>query len=483
MSPARQTRGVTIAALDAISVLAAALAVLLLLFGSWRIVLAGSPMSLTWAHALFIALGVTAVRHAAAPTPTIAARFGELRDRLRPYADTRQAVAATLLTRVPVLLVGFFACLTFGALPSSDQPPAVRHTLRDLPARFDANWYAGIAAHGYDWQNRFDRQQNVAFFPALPMAMRAAGLFTGAYDRRAPFERRLVRFAWAGLAVSLLAFAAAAVYFARLSREILGDGRAPQALMLLASYPFAAFFSAAYTESIFLLAGVGAWWHLRRGEHVPAGAWALLAGLTRPNGFLLSVPLALLALGIDGTSRPAPEPASAQPHRRTRPASAILQSLAVAAVPTIGMLLFTVWLYTHTNVWFAWARIQPAWGRVVGGIGVDHAALASVGLAGLALEHPYQAMNALGLLFAFLLLGAVWRRVGPAWAVYVALTVGLPLAAGGLLSMGRLTSTLFPLFLALAAVLPPRAVPWVVASFGLLQGFVAALFYTWRSMY
>ena len=45
MSPARQTRGVTIAALDAISVLAAALAVLLLLFGSWRIVLAGSPMS------------------------------------------------------------------------------------------------------------------------------------------------------------------------------------------------------------------------------------------------------------------------------------------------------------------------------------------------------------------------------------------------------------------------------------------------------
>ena len=54
---------------------------------------------------------------------------------------------------------------------------------------------------------------------------------------------------------------------------------------------------------------------------------------------------------------------------------------------------------------------------------------------------------------------------------------------GGLLSLGRLTSTQFPLFLALAAVLPPRAVgPWLVA-FAIFQGLIAALFFTWRPMF
>lgn len=81
------------------------------------------------------------------------------------------------------------------------------------------------------------------------------------------------------------------------------------------------------------------------------------------------------------------------------------------------------------------------------------------------------------------LLAPVWRRLGPAWTVYVLVSLVPPLFAGGLLSMGRLTSTLFPLFLALGAVLPLRAVPAVAAAFGLLQGLVAALFYTWREMY
>ena len=46
-----------------------------------------------------------------------------------------------------------------------------------------------------------------------------------------------------------------------------------------------------------------------------------------------------------------------------------------------------------------------------------------------------------------------------AWGVFVLISLLPPLFAGGLVSMGRLTSTLFPLFIALAAVLPPRAVP------------------------
>jgi hypothetical protein len=80
------------------------------------------------------------------------------------------------------------------------------------------------------------------------------------------------------------------------------------------------------------------------------------------------------------------------------------------------------------------------------------------------------------------LLAPGWRRLGPAWTVYVLVSLVPPLFAGGLLSMGRLTSTLFPLFLALASMLPPRAIG-AVAAFRLMQGLIAALFYTWREMY
>ncbi|PYR60031.1 MAG: hypothetical protein DMF85_06255, partial [Acidobacteria bacterium] len=67
--------------------------------------------------------------------------------------------------------------------------------------------------------------------------------------------------------------------------------------------------------------------------------------------------------------------------------------------------------------------------------------------------------------------------------VFVLLNIVPPFLSGGLLSLGRLTSTQFPLFLALAAVLPPRAVgPWLVA-FAIFQGLIAALFFTWRPMF
>jgi hypothetical protein len=159
--------------------------------------------------------------------------------------------------------------------------------------------------------------------------------------------------------------------------------------------------------------------------------------------------------------------------------------LVVAATPGIGMLLFTAYLYQRTGIWFAWARMHEAWGRVVGagsGLGFS-SALSSNGLVQLVADNPYQSINAMGLAFALALVVPTWRRLGPAWAAYVLISVLLPFFSGGLLSMGRFTSTLFPVFLALASMLPPRSAPAVCAAFGVLQGLLAALFFTWRDVY
>jgi hypothetical protein len=77
----------------------------------------------------------------------------------------------------------------------------------------------------------------------------------------------------------------------------------------------------------------------------------------------------------------------------------------------------------------------------------------------------------------------VWRHLGPVWVAFVLINVVPPLLAGGLLSMGRLTSTLFPLFLALGAHVSSQRLPGYVAAFAVLQGFAATLFFTWRALY
>ena len=87
------------------------------------------------------------------------------------------------------------------------------------------------------------------------------------------------------------------------------------------------------------------------------------------------------------------------------------------------------------------------------------------------------------MIFALLMLWPV--RGGWVWRMRAFVLVNLvpPLLAGGLLSMGRLSSTLFPMFLALAAVLPRRAVTPLITVWALAQGLVAALFFTWRPLF
>jgi hypothetical protein len=460
-------------AMDVAVAISGVSAFILLCTGAFRDVVGSTVISIGWIHAAFGAAGLTAIRHAAFPRPTIAASFSQWCESVRRRPALADAMLAFWVTRPTVLLVGLLATATIGVAPTAKDALLIeRDPARGLPARWDAQWYAGLAAHGYEWQRSFDPQQNLAFFPAYPLLIRSLGVATGAFRAGTPPDRLIARLTWCGLWISLFTFFWAARYFAKLAREMMDDTRARIALLLLSAYPFALFFSAAYTESVFLLTALGAWFHFRRGEHLAAAGWGFLAGLTRPNGCFLSIPLGLLALGVRDAPGDAPR------------ANALWPRLLVAASPGIGMLLFTAYLYQMTDIWFVWSKTHAAWGRVFGsetqfssftGFGPE-------GLLGFATEHPYDLLNGLGLLFALLPIRTLWR-FSPAWAVFVLVSVAVPLAAGGLLSMGRLTSTLFPIFLACGLSFSPRIAMGATAGFAILQGLLAALFYTWRGVY
>lgn len=465
-------------ALDALAAFLLLLAIWIALTGGTRYLVFDILVSFRSALLfLYMAVGLQALRHLLFPRPSIVHRMVSLDAAVQARPALAAALAPFLATRVLVVVVGFFAVVTFGFPPGAADDRVSRNALIDLPARWDAGWYGSIALEGYTWTKSFQTQQSIAFFPALPLLSRGVAIVFGADLPGVPPSARATRVTWAGVLISLLSFLWGLHYFVRLGQDLIGPERAAAAALLLAAYPFAVYYSAPYTEGLFLLGAVGAAFHFRRGDWLAASAWGLLVGLTRPNGCFLSVALALLAWQ---------QLRETQAHRSPGFPRAAAVRLTVAAMPGIGMLIYTIYLYQLTGVWFAWARSHAAWGRSFEGLEpltAGIAQLASEPLIDVLSAHPYAALNTLALLFTVLLLWSTFRRLGAAWGVFVVINIASPLLAGGVLSMGRLTSTLFPLFLTLALVLPPRAVPPCALAFGILQGLCAALFFTWRSMY
>jgi mannosyltransferase PIG-V len=422
---------------------------------------------------VFLAAALIAIRHVAHPADPLHRRL--MRGvRGGAEASASSIARASLLSRITVLVAGYLAVVTIGLAPASEGFQVSTTAAANLPARFDAGWYAGIALDGYYFEGRFDKQQNIAFFPAFPLLERVAGYALGAFAPGVPRERRMARLLWGGVIISLIAFAWAAVYLWRLARDTIGEDRAASAVALLAAYPFAVFFSAPYTESLFLLGTVAAIYHFRRGELASAAAWGLLVGLTRPNGCFLSVVLVLLIFEKLRFSEIAKFPNSQ------------ISKLLAAAAPGVGMLIYSAYVRHLTGAWFGWARLHETWGRSYGGLAPVARAYAWItdeGLLHVVEGVPYDTLNSLGLIFALLMLWPVLRRLGFAYAAFVLVNLVPPMLAGGVLSMGRLTATLFPLFLALAASVSPRSVTPLVTAFAVGQGLAAALFFTWRPLF
>lgn len=462
-------------AADAIAVTGLVLGVFVLLFGGFLLHLGPVPIRVRSAQRLlFFGAALVAIRHVAHPGVPLHRRLTRgLRD--GGEGSVVSLTSRALVSRVIVLIVGYFAVVTIGLDQPSGGVTVSPDAASNLPARFDAGWYAGIALDGYYFEGRFDKQQNVAFFPAYPLLERLVGYPLGAFAPGVSTERRLARLLWGGVIISLMAFAWAAVYLWRLARDTIGESRATAAVALLAAYPFAIFFSAAYTESLFLLGSVAAIYHFRRQELVSAAAWGLLVGLTRPNGCFLSVVLALL---VFEKVRFSEITKSLNPQ--------ITKSLTAAAAPGFGMLAYSAYVHHLTGAWFGWARLHEAWGRSYSGLAPMTRAygwLTDEGLLHVVQGVPYDTLNSLGLIFAIAMLWPVLRRLGPAYVAFVLINIVPPMLAGGVLSMGRITATLFPVFLALAASLSPRAVTLFITAFAIAQGLAAALFFTWRPLF
>lgn len=145
----------------------------------------------------------------------------------------------------------------------------------------DAQWYTGIATHGYAWS--LDGKPALAFFPLYP-ALIHLGMGIG------------IPAVAAGLVIANLCAVAALSYIRALVSLEWGPAVARRGVWMFALFPTAFFTFAPYTEALFLLAAAAVLYHSQRGQIVPAGMWMAVAILTRSTGLILIVPLLMAVL-------------------------------------------------------------------------------------------------------------------------------------------------------------------------------------------
>ena len=148
------------------------------------------------------------------------------------------------------------------------------------PFGWDAGWYEAIATEGYAGVDR----EALRFFPLLPMLGWAVGL--------------VVRSERLGLllVVNAAALAAGALVHRLAVLETDDEGLAGRAAWLLALLPPAFVLVIPYAESLTIALGAAALLGARTGRWGPTAATGFLAGLARPLGSLVALPLGIEAL-------------------------------------------------------------------------------------------------------------------------------------------------------------------------------------------
>jgi Mannosyltransferase (PIG-V) len=374
-----------------------------------------------------------------------------------------------LWSRAAIWLAAIFAFFFFepNRHPNADRWDTARlHDLgyaTDIWARWDSDFFLRIAQDGYD-------KGAAAFHPLYPALVAVLGrAFLGHYIL-------------AGIVISLAAALGSFVLLDRLAEERLGTDGARRAVLYLAVFPMALFLQAVYSESLFLFLALAAFALAERDRYAASGIVAGLAILTRAAGLALLPALVLLAW---------------RNRDRWRALSGVGLALPVAAV-------YPLVLWQQVDDPWAFTDAQDRWHRHVspagpfGGIW-DGAVAGWRGLEQFGVGHgtnvpgtnPMHAaaenVQALAFLILFLVLAYVaWRRFGPAYGLFAAVSLAIPLSYPSsrwpLLSLPRFGLVIFPLFLALAALTSerPRAHTALVACSALFLGVAVVQWALWQ---
>jgi hypothetical protein len=422
--------------------------------------------------------------------------------------------------------VGTVLAFGFGPQRKAFDPPGITsgfgwlgNLLAAPAARWDGVWYLVIARYGY--RPDLGITSRDAFFPLYPLALRTVS-WLGPPPILAGVLVSVVAFGFALYGIHRLA----TLELARYARPTLDGERlaraARLAVMLTAFAPMAFFFSAVYSESLYLALSVGLFWSARHGRWAWVGVLGALAGATRSAGLVLLVPALVLYLYGPREDRPPDHPGglgSRLPARalqgvpiwvrvpmRMRPRYRLRRDVLWIGLLPVGVVLYGGYLALAGCDPLAPLHAQEVWSRHFAGpfVGIWDGLRAAFEGARQLLSgqrhHIYFAtgkdspfvmaghnLMLLGILAAAIpIVVGVLRRLPLAYGAYVLAALALPLSypvtTQPLMSLPRFLLVLFPLGIWLAAWLTehPRLQRPALALSSVLMVFFLGQFATWH---
>jgi len=288
---------------------------------------------------------------------------------------------------------------------------------------WDAQWYAGIARHGYGLTKIVPDGRHLsdyAFFPLYPALERGLA------------DLGPLSVLQAGLIISNVSAVAAAWAIYLLGERVAGRGLI--LVVLWAALPISVVESMAYSEALFTALAAWSLWSVLGGRWVTAGVLTALAGSTRPVGVAVVAAVVVAALLA----------------RQRRAWWAVL-------LAPLGPLAYLGWVGWRRGSWTGYLDVTKAWGNGYDG---------GVSFLRWVVARPWPEELLLWLAIVMLLgllLLAVLDRQPPAMLVFAGVLIALALTTAGYFgSKPRYLLPSFPLLLPPALRLPRRAATVVV---------------------
>jgi hypothetical protein len=335
-------------------------------------------------------------------SPTVRARAV-----LVPYVISRVVVIAALATARQI-----FTTLQL------QQPGSLHDGLRG----WDAAWYIGIARGGYAGVAR----EGLRFFPLFPALGRGVSLLPGV-------DAALGVLIVANVSALLLGFV---VY--ELARRERDDALARRAVWLLYLLPPAYVLVMGYAEATFMLLSTIVLFGARERRWWIAAAAGLLAGLTRPIGALLTIPVAIEAW-------------------RQRKASAFV----AACAPAVGALAYLAWAARRSHEFLYPLRVQEDASRRGGWVDPVRA-LAHNTSELFHGDHLSAGMHVVSAIVLIALLVVLARRWPLSYTLYAGAVLFVALTSRNLDSLERYALSAVPFVFAAADVLNTEERQFVV---------------------
>jgi hypothetical protein len=197
----------------------------------------------------------------------------------------------------------------------------IGRSLIDVWLRWDAVHYMNIAAFGYSGVGAPD----AVFFPLYPYLV-------GIITRISTINVTVV-----GLLVSSLFTLFASVYLYKLVILLFNDEKlAKISITLLVIYPTAFFLHAPFTDSMFLFTTIACLFYLEKRNFITGSIFACAAGLIRPQGLLLLLPILIALLK----------------EYRNQKLSFGWENISSLAIAPLGFISYTIWRssFGHPNL-------------------------------------------------------------------------------------------------------------------------------------